>query len=86
MTRHPWLIEFLGGQPAVPRGDAQHIHGPLPVRIRGPHPRRFTTRRKICQRNPSVSFAAPMKRRHTPADQRYLASGPWPGRGRAGGS
>ena len=34
------LLELVSRQPAVPRRVAQHVHDPIPVRIRGPHLRK----------------------------------------------
>ena len=58
-SRFQALIQLVGGQPTVPRGDAQYLHDPVPVRIRGPHfgPRagsgRLTGRPETCRHIPS---------------------------------
>src|SRR6266487_3335368 len=58
-------IELVSGQPAVPRGGAQHIHDSVPVCIRSPHPGRctgsgrLTGRREICRHIPSPPLPLP---------------------------
>jgi alkylation response protein AidB-like acyl-CoA dehydrogenase len=57
------LLELISRQPAVPRRVAQHVHDPIPVRIRGPHLRKV--RRHI---RPLSSRAS-----SHPPSQRYIA-------------
>ncbi|CAM5692383.1 hypothetical protein SVIOM74S_05968 [Streptomyces violarus] len=41
------LVELLQGQPALTRGDAQHVHDPVPVRVRSPHLKRSAGTREV---------------------------------------